>query len=99
MVAALILNIILDKIKASQIQQKPVANKLDAEKSTLEVWVTSKTNSQYQSNNGESFDELISAERIPYPRTSGARFCPNGLILGVCGIIPSSTPSDFLKLN
>ena len=82
----MVLNIILHKIKASQIQQSAVANKLDAEQSgrTLEERVTSKTNSQYQSNNDESLDKLISAERIPYPRTSGARFCPNGLILGVC---------------
>ena len=33
--------------------------------------------------NNEQFDQLRAAETIPYPRTSGARFCPNGQVLGM----------------
>ena len=45
-------------------------------------------------NDNKSFNELKSSNRIPYHRTSGARFCPNGNILGEqCNIFlfPDST--------
>ena len=31
----------------------------------------------------KNMDKLNSAANIPYPRTSGATFCPNGQILGM----------------
>ena len=48
----------------------------------LEEDSISKSENKNVVNDKKSFDELKSSNRIPYHRTSGARFCPNGNILG-----------------
>ena len=42
----------------------------------------SKSESKDVVNDKKSFNQLKGSNRIPYHRTSGARFCPNGNILG-----------------
>ena len=84
LVAPFVLTSMCDKTETSQLQNNET-NELDVELSSriLAEGDTFKTNNQCSSNHVQYSDQIKDAERIPYPRTSGARFCPNGQILGV----------------
>ena len=57
-------------------------SKEDKEIRTLGQDTISKAENESFSSDNNIFNQLQTSDRTPYHRTSGARFCPNGNILG-----------------